>query len=186
MVTENFFCSYVKIPLIERCMLMSEWAAHWQGFGVAIGLILAIGGLWKFLIEFRRYKKQKENEESLRRTEFFLSQHRRLFDDPDLSWVMSNIDGDYPALREEKNWDKNRKFLTFIEEIEFLIRASKIREDSACYMFGYYAICARGGDNFKYGIDMSRTHWRVFYDFCDRYEKFKIDNPDGPEKKINI
>ena len=186
MATETIFCSYIKIPFIERCMLMSEWAAHWQGFGVAIGLILAAGGAWKFMSELRRHKKQKENEESLRRTEFFLSQHRRLFDDPDLSWVMSHIDGDYPALREEENWDKNRKFLTFIEEIEFLIRAGKIKADAACYMFGYYAACALNGDNFKHGIDMSRTHWGVFYDFCDRYEKFKNDNPDGPEKNINL
>ncbi|WP_141217668.1 hypothetical protein [Bordetella genomosp. 4] len=186
MAVETVFCSYVKVPFIEQCMLMSEWAAHWQGFGVAVGLALALGGAWKFLLELRRHKRQKEHEESLKRTEFFLSQHRRLFDDPDLSWVLSNLDGDYPVLKEEKNWDRNRKFLTFIEEIEFLIRAQKIKSDAACYMFGHYADCARRGENFRFGIDMSRSHWGVFYDFCERFDAYKEKWSSGPPTDMNL
>ncbi|WP_157838777.1 hypothetical protein [Achromobacter sp. DH1f] len=167
-------------------MLMSEWAAHWQGFGVAVGLLLAFGGAWKFWLELRRHKKQKEQEEALKRTEFFLSQHRRLFDDSDLSWVLSHIDGDYSAFRDEKNWDKNRKFLTFIEEIEFLVRAEKIKSDAACYMFGHYADCARRGENFKFGIDMSRCHWAVFYEFCDRYDAYRTKYPNGPMGQVSL
>ncbi|MBY8609597.1 hypothetical protein K7N18_32775 [Burkholderia arboris] len=167
-------------------MLMSEWSAHWQGFGVGVALALAIGGFCKFWNEYGRIKRQKIQEESLKRTEFFLSQHRRLFDDVELSWVLSKLDGDYDELKLEENWDKNRKFLTFVEEIEFLVRVNKIKADAACYMFGYYAVCARDGENFKFGIDMTRMHWGVFFDFCDRYEEYKKNNKDGPPKNMEL
>lgn len=186
MAAESIFCSGVKIPLIEQCMLMAEWSAHWQAFGVTVALVLAIAGGGKFLYDLHQIRKRQLNEEALRRTEFFLAQHRRLFDDPDLSLVLSNLDGDYEPLKREPFWDKNRKFLTFIEEIELLIRSGKMEPDAACYMFGHYALCARDGANFNAGIDTSRAHWALFQDFCVRHEGFKARYPDGPGESLKL
>lgn len=186
MTAERLFCSTFKIPFIDHCMLMSEWGVHWQAFGVTVSLFLAIIGGWKFLHDISQIRKHQDDQEALRRTEFFLAQHRRLFDDEDLFSVLKNLDGDYPSLASEEFWDKNRKFLTFIEEIELLIRSGKLQSDTACYMFGYYAHCARDGKNFNAGINTAREHWAIFQDFCERHEKFRLTYPQGPGKTLML
>ncbi len=186
MANESIFCSFVKIPGIEQCMLMSEWAAHWQSFGVVVALSLAVGGGFKVLHEISQIKKRKNSEDELRRIEFFLAQHRRLFDNVELFSVLGHLDGDHVDLSKTDFWDKNRKFLTFIEEIELLVRSGKIGSDVACNMFGYYAICARDGKNFNVGIKASREHWALFNDFCDRHEKFKERNPNGANGDMKL
>ena len=180
MEQERLFCSLFKIPYIERCMQMSEWAVFWQ----AVGVILLLGGAAfggiKFFGELKRLRQQRENEASLKRTEFFLAQHRRLFDDEDLAAVLKHLDGDDAILAENCFWDRKRKFLTFIEEIEFLVVSEKLNSETAYYMFGHYALCAKDGTNFNVGIDLSQIHWKVFYNFCGKSETYQSKNPGGP------
>jgi hypothetical protein len=159
---------------------MSEWLVFWQIFGIICAAAVGIIGAWKVFHELERIREQRRKEQSdtataakLKRTEFFLSQHRRLFDDSKLYSVLCYLDSDDWHLAEKEMWDSNRKFLTFIEEIALLVRAGQIDADVAQYMFGYYACCAREGINFNVGINSREAYWRLFNEFCDQHEKFQ-------------
>lgn len=183
---ERLFCTKIEIPLIEQCMLMSEWAAHWQAVGVVLTVAIGLGGGIKLLFELQRIRKQREHDIALKRTEFFLAQHRRLFDDPDLGEILSYLDGDTEDLKEEETWEKCRKFLIFIEEIELLIRSNMLNPEAAYYMFGYYAKCARDGKNFNTGINASDIHWKLFQDFCKKSDDYFKKNKNGPDQTLHL
>jgi hypothetical protein len=51
-------------------------------------------------------------------------------------------------------------------------------------MFGYYAICAKNGKNFMFGMDIDRVHWSAFYDFCEAAEKSL--NNYSQQKKFDL
>lgn len=167
------------IPFSQVCRTMPEWAVYWQAIGIIATIIFGSVGLYKIYQELQRLKEQRDKDISdkettarLKRTEFFLSQHRRLFDDKDLYEVLCLIDADHPRLAEDNMWDKKRKLLVFFEEIALLVRSSQIDKDVAFYMFGYYSLCARYGDNFGAGINPSREHWSLFYEFSDGAQEF--------------
>ena len=162
------------------CFKLTEWASIWQIFAIILTSIIGIIGVVKIFIELSRIKDQRAKESAaialaakLKRTEFFLSQHRRLFDDPKLFEVLCLLDSDDWKLAEKSMWDSNRKFLTFIEEIQLLVGAEQIDSDVAQYMFGYYAYCARRGPNFNVGINSRESYWRLFNKFCDSYVEFE-------------
>jgi len=186
MEEERLFCSAFKIPFIAECMQMTEWAVIWQALAVILAVLGAGFGGVKFFKELKLLREQREEEASLKRTEFFLAQHRRLFDDQELASVLKHLDGDDDILAEEDFWERKRKFLTFIEEIQFLIASKKLNPDSCYYMFGYYALCAKDGKNFNAGIDGSLTHWRVFHIFCDKSATYRASNPDGPGELLQL
>lgn len=179
----SLFC----IPFTDYCNLMSEWAVYWQAFGALVTAIVGGFGLWKILHELKRMNEQrqkdiadKETAAKLKRTEFFLNQHRRLFDNPELYSVLCLIDEDNELLRPKEMWDKKRKFLTFIEEIALLVDSEQIDKNVACYMFGYYARCAKEGANFAEGIDLSAEYWGLFYKFCAYAQQYADSHTDGP------
>lgn len=166
---------------------MAEWAVYWQAIGIVAAIIFGGFGLWKIFHELRRLNEQRQNEqktaataEKLKRTEFFLTLHRRLFDDDDLYEILCLIDGDTLQLVDKKMWDKKRKFLTFIEEIALLIRAGQIDKNVAYYMFGYYAKCAKEGKHFGVGIIPTRVNWGLFCEFVECSNEFLNNNSDGP------
>lgn len=172
---------------------MQEWAVYWHAIGVISGILFGSFGLYKIFQELRRLNEQrdkdindKETEARLKRTEFFLSQHRRLFDDKDLYEVLCLIDADNPRLAEENMWDKKRKLLVFFEEIALLVRSNQIDQNVAFYMFGYYSLCARHGSNFIHGIDPSREHWFLFYEFSDDAQFFLDENKNYHSQKITL
>lgn len=167
------------ICFLGECLLMSEWMAFWQIAGIAVALVGGAAGVIKIHADLKRLGEQRDKEQldretasKLKRIEFFLSQHRRLFDDKSLYDVLCLLDDDNEKLAEKEMWDKNRKFLTFIEEISFLIGAEQINADVSYYMFGYYACQARDGKNFNVGIRSDEEHWRAFQIFCADSEKF--------------
>lgn len=177
------FCA----PIIKQCNLMSEWAVYWQALGVVVGALVGVVGLYKIYQELKRINEQRAKEladkdisAKLKRTEFFLNQHRRLFDNPELYSVLCLIDSDSEKLRPEEMWDKKRKFLTFIEEIALLVDSDQINENVAYYMFGYYARCAKEGINFGEGIDLAQEYWGLFYKFSAAAEEFANQHPNGP------
>jgi hypothetical protein len=162
------------------CLRLVEWVSVSQIFGVIFTSIIGIIGIVKVFSELSRIKDQRRKEAAalelaakLKRTEFFLSQHRRLFDDSKLFEVLCLLDSDDWKLAEKIMWDSNRKFLTFIEEIQLLIGAGQINSDVAYYMFGYYAQSARTGPNFNVGINSRESYWRLFNEFCDSYVNFQ-------------
>jgi hypothetical protein len=173
---------------------MADWGVYWTAIGTIAATIFGAFGLYKILVELQRANEQRQTEieqrsaqiaemdrnERLKRTEFFLSQHRRLFDDPDLYEVLGLIDGDDEKLANPVMWDKKRKFLTFFEEIALLVRSDQLDKQVAFYMFGYYANCVIEKPNFSEGIETSRANWGLLYEFSEQAEAFRIANEDGP------
>lgn len=175
MSKEVEYCSI----LIESCRPMSDWKALWESFGIFIAAGAAIFGTIKILIELKEIKEQKkkqiESEEKnsqLLRTEFFLQQHRRLFDDPDLSEVLSKIDSDHKDLANPRMHDKKRKFLAYLEEMALLTQSGQIEKKVAMYMFGYYARAAVDGENFSIGIRMDESNWGLLFNFKREADAF--------------
>lgn len=175
------------------CLTMAEWGIWWQAIGVAAALAFGMVGLYKIYHELKRLNEQrskdildKEISAKLNRTEFFLEQHRRLFDNPELYEVTCLLDADDIKLTEKDMWDKKRKFLTFIEEIALLVRSDQINEEVAFYMFGYYSRCAMHGVNFREGINPAAEHWGLFYEFTRKYEEFLIKHPEGPPNNLSL
>ncbi|WP_201747267.1 hypothetical protein [Glaciimonas sp. PCH181] len=153
---------------------MSDWKDFWQCLGIAVTIAIGLIGVKKVFVELKRIKEQREKEISdqksalkLKKTDFFLDQHRRLFDNPELYEILCLIDSDAPQLADESMWDKKRKFLTFFEEIAFLVRSDYIDASLAFYMFGYYTQRAQTGKNFSIGINLSPMYWKLFYDFVN-------------------
>lgn len=175
MSDDSIFCAKIATPFLDDCMTMAEWGVNWQAIGIVLTLVTMLGAGWKIWTELTTLRIQRSSDNLLKRTEFFLKQHRLLFDDPVLYEVLQHIDGDDLELREKPMWDKKRKFLTFIEEISLLSSSDLISPSIAYYMFGYYAISAKNGKNFMVGINMDRVHWLAFYDFCEGAEKFLND-----------
>jgi hypothetical protein len=169
------------------CLSMQEWGVCWQALGVFATVLFGVFGLIKIIQELRRFNEQREKEihdketsARLKRTEFFLSLHRRLFDDKDLYGVLKLIDSDDSSLRNEDIWDSKRKLLVFFEEIALLIRSNQIDKDVALYMFGYYSLCAKHGENFMWGINAQREYWALFFEFTDDAECFSVTHKNGP------
>ena len=189
MQSPSLYC----FPFSNDCRLMAEWGVIWQAIGVFAALLFGVIGLYKIYRELKRFNEQREkeiidwkNSAELKRIEFFLSQHRRLFDNPELFSVLCLIDSDDEKLKHEDMWDKKRKFITFFEEIALLIRSNQLDREVAFYMFGYYAKCVRYGKNFAEGIDTSEEHWALFFNFAKDAEKFLDDHQDGPPARMSL
>ena len=189
MANPSMYC----LAWTNNCALMSEWAVFWQAFGVIVTLIIGVVGLKKIFVELQRIEDQKNKENlsistaaQLKRTEFFLSQHRRLFDDKDLYEILCLIDSDDANLSTIGMSDKKRKFLTFFEEIALLVKCNQINEQVAYYMFGYYSICCTRGKNFSAGINQSPEHWGLLYWFADNADKYLKENTDGPPASLSL
>lgn len=119
-------------PVLQVCRTMQEWAVYWQAAGVIAAIVFGAFGLYKIYQELRCLNEQrqkdasdKETAERLKRTEFFLSQHRRLFDDKELYEVLCLIDDDKDRLADEDMWDKKRKLLVFLRKSLFSLGVTK-------------------------------------------------------------
>ncbi|MRT31995.1 hypothetical protein [Herbaspirillum sp. CAH-3] len=172
---------------------MTEWSTFWTAAGVLMAVAVALGGGWKLWWELSQLRNQREKqieqqeeEASLRRTEFFLAQHRRLFDDPNLYAVLCHLDGDDEKLAASTMWDPKRKFLAFVEEIALLVNSQKLNRETAFYMFGYYARCARYGSNFNVGIETAEAHWWVFQKFVLDYEEYTKTEPEKKKAPLTM
>ena len=162
-----------------------------------VGTVIAVPGLlfaavktWRELKRLReqreaeveerkRSNEQRQTELERRRIEFTLAQHRRLFDDKVLCSVLERLDGDPPELGEESMAESKRKFLTFFEEMIPLRNSGYIANDVAMYMFGYYATCARNGENFMAGMSQAPADWGIFFQFAEAYEQKRGETDPG-------
>ena len=179
----SIFCS----SLIGQCNLMSEWGVMWQAASVVITAVVGAFGIYKIWKELKRLNEQREKEAAdkataalLKRVEFFLAQHRRLFDNAELYEVLCLVDADHEKLADPKMADKKRKFATFIEEIALLVNTHQINKEVAYYMFGYYAGAARFGTNFAADFDFTAEHWGLLFKFADEAGEYSVNHPDGP------
>lgn len=176
------------------CRAMSEWAVYWQALTAIFTIVAGAVGLYKIYCELKRLNEQrekdnydKENSSRLKRVDFFINQHRRLFDNEDLYSVLCLIDDDNILLAAGNGMaDKKRKFLTYLEEISLLVESRQIEKDVAHYMFGYYALCALKGKNFASGIDTSKKYWGLLYKFAAESRDFFEANPNGPPEGMAL
>lgn len=167
-MTAPLYCAFFSSPCFS--------VADWKDIALTIATYVAIPGAifaaWKTFQEINKSLEQRATELQLKRVDFTLTQHRRLFDDPVLYSVLCLIDSDHPQLRDESMWDAKRKFLTFFEEIALLVNSKYIDSDVAFYMFGYYAKCAYEGINFKEGICLKPEYWGLFFDFVKKADNY--------------
>lgn len=160
------------------CAPLADWKDWTSIAGTIATIIIGMIGLRKVFLEMSRLhdQKQKEIEDRdraalLKRTEFFLGQHRRLFDTPDIYEILCLIDGvEAHKLANNDMWDKKRKFLTFFEEMALLANNNMIDTHVADYMFGYYAKTAWENEFFREGIDPGPEHWGLLFDFLKQSE----------------
>lgn len=161
--------------LFNYCATLSEWKDWFGIIGTIAATLIGAIGLVKLFYEISRMHSQKEREakeieraERLKRTEFFLGQHRRLFDTPDLFEILCLIDSPHAEkLREQEMWDKKRKFLTFFEEMALLVNNDLLDPHVADYMFAYYAKTAWSNEHFREGIDPSPEHWGLLFAYIE-------------------
>ena len=160
------------------CAPLADWKDWTSIAGTIATILIGAIGLGKVFLEISRLRAQKQKEIDerdraalLKRTEFFLGQHRRLFDTPDLFEILCLIDGvDAHKLANNNMWDKKRKFLTFFEEMALLVNNKMLDEHVADYMFSYYAKTAWENEFFREGIDPSAEHWGLLFDYITRSE----------------
>ena len=58
-----------------------------------------------------------------------------------------------------------------------------ISNDIALYMFGYYAVCAHRGENFRYGIAYKLEYWNLFMSFAEEAEHY-LASPTAKDSKL--
>lgn len=169
--------------IFSLCMNTSEWKDVLSIVGVVLGVPGLIFAAVKTLREVRRLTEQRaaeteqrSREHQLKRAEFTLAKHRRLFDDPVLYSVLQVLDGDQDGLRPIEMSNPKRKFLTFFEELVLLIDSGFISKDVALYMFGYYAVWAHRGKYFQHGIAYAVENWGLFMRFAEEAEAY-LDSP---------
>lgn len=196
MDTLRLFC----FPLTDNCKLMTEWAVYWQSISTVATVVFGLFATYKIFNELKRLNEQRENEftqrekeiedrensERLKRTEFFLNQHRRLFDNPELYEILCLIDDDNTALVKPEMADKKRKFMTFFEEIALLVRSNQLNKTVAFYMFGYYSSCFIDKPNFSEGIDTSAAHWGLLYEFAKEAKEYLDLHRNGPPSEMTL
>ena len=137
------------------------------GVGVAVATLLK--GLWDY-----------HNSAVLRRIEYFARLKEQFLKDAAFAKLTELLETDDPGLGEISARDKWR-YLAFFEEVALLLRARLIRDELACYMFGYYALlCDRSQWFWSPALPKDEAYWLLFFNFVERMrpiERSKHVNP---------
>jgi len=129
-----------------------------KDFGVLIGVLAGLWGLYKGVIEFNLQGKQK-------RAEIFLKKQAEYFGNRTFNEVRNLVERDDPSLASHSFEDK-RAYLTFFEEVAVLKNSGLINPLLAYYMFGYYATKCLESENFWKDINRNDVFWNVFNQFA--------------------
>ena len=172
---------------------MSDWkelvAIAATAFGVP-GLLLAAYKGWR---ELQRSNEQRGEElqrqkkaDQLQRAEFTLTQLRRLFEDQDLLEMLPLLDIDDSKLADFAMLNVKRKFMTFCEEVALLINSDLLAAETAYYMFGYYAVRAHKGSNFRSNLAYTTEHWALFMKFAADAERYLSSAKGGAVEALHL
>ena len=130
-----------------------------KDLAILVGLVAALWGLYKGVVEFRLQGTQK-------RAEIFLKKQGEYFGNKAFNEIRTLLETDSEALRSISVEDK-RAYLTFFEEVAIL-RNSKLLNDSlAFYMYGYYAAMCVQSEHFWSNISKDEAYWVVFLSFAE-------------------
>lgn len=172
-------------------------SSDWKDFAAVVGTAVGVPGLlaaaFKGWREWRRSNEQREEElkresriEQLRRAEFTLAQLRRLFEDQDLLDMLPLLDTDDVSLAGFDKLNSKRKFMSFCEEIALLVNSGLLAAETAYYMFGYYAVRAHAGNNFRAGHAYTPEHWALFMKFAADSEAYIRSNGGAPATQLRL
>ncbi len=129
-----------------------------KDFGVLIGVLAGLFGLYKGVIEFHLQGKQK-------RAEIFLKKQAEYFGNKSFNELRSMIETNEPALATH-SFEEKRAYLTFFEEIAVLKNSGLLNATLTYYMFGYYATKCLESDNFWSNVNRNDVFWNVFSQFA--------------------
>jgi hypothetical protein len=169
----------------------------WKEFVTTVATFVGVPGLllaaYKGWRELQRLNEQsgeelrrRERADQLQRAEFTLTQLRRLFEDQDLLDMLPLLDVDDPKLADFAMLNAKRKFMTFCEEVALLINSGLLSAETAHYMFGYYAVSAHKGSNFRSGLAYTPEHWALFMKFAADAERFAASAKGGTAEKLHL
>lgn len=137
---------------------------EWKDLATVVGVIVAIMTLIKGLVEYMQGTR-------LRRIDYFAKMKDRFLADEEFATITELLERHDPRVRELPPRAKWR-YLAFFEEVALLLRAGLIRDELACYMFGYYALLCDRSDSFWSGsFEKDRAYWPLFFAFV---EKMKV------------
>jgi len=132
--------------------------ANAKDIATIIGVAAAIATLFKGLWEYSR-------SIVLRRIEYYAKMKDQFLKDVAFARLTELLETDDSGLGEICARDKWR-YLCFFEEVALLLRAGLIRDELACYMFGYYALlCDRSHSFWSESFPKDETYWPLFFDF---------------------
>ena len=125
---------------------------------------IALATLIKAVLEYRRGAV-------FRRVEYFAKMRDEFLKDKAFAALTELLERKDPCLGEFRASDKWR-YLFFFEYVALLVRARVIREELACYMFGYYALlCDRSEFFWSESFPKDRLFWPLFFDFVERMKE---------------
>lgn len=130
-----------------------------KNFPAILGVIVAIWGLWKGVIEFALQGSQK-------RAEIFLKKQNEYFSNKSFNEIRTLLEDDMDKLKEIP-FEEKRSYLTFFEEVAVLRNTGLIKNDLAYYMYGYYATKCLESSNFWININKEKIFWNVFIRFAE-------------------
>lgn len=126
---------------------------------ILVGLVAALWGLYKGVIEFRLQGAQK-------RAEIFLKKQAEYFGNKAFNEIRTLLESNSEALRTVSVEDK-RAYLTFFEEVAILRNSKLLNDNLAFYMYGYYAAVCLQSENFWSNIRKDKAYWTVFLSFAE-------------------
>ncbi|AXF86261.1 hypothetical protein DTO96_102007 [Ephemeroptericola cinctiostellae] len=133
-----------------------------KNIAAILGVIAAIWGLYKGVIEFALQGAQK-------RAEVFLKKQNEYFSNKSFNEIRTLLEKDEEKLKEIPIEEK-RAYLTFFEEVAVLRNTGLIKPDLAYYMYGYYATKCLESSNFWTNINKNKLFWNVFIRFAEEMQ----------------
>lgn len=130
-----------------------------KDLAILVGLVAALWGLYKGVIEFRLQGTQK-------RAEVFLKKQAEYFGNKAFNEIRTLLETDSAALSTIPVEDK-RAYLTFFEEVAILRNSKLLNDNLAFYMYGYYAAMCLQSEHFWSNINKDKTYWIVFLSFAE-------------------
>ena len=145
-----------------------------KDFATIVGVAVALATLIKALVEYNRSMV-------LRRVEHFAKLRDEFLKDDGLARLTELLEND--ASLSEVNPREKWRYLSFFEQVALMVRARLIRDELACYMFGYYALlCDRSESFWSKSLPKDRSYWPLFFDFVERMKTVeKLKRTDRTE-----
>jgi hypothetical protein len=150
---------------------MSGWLSIAAEMGGASAPVVGALAAWYGIRQYRIQNTQKRAEKFFEWNKWFDSKEG-FGVDPDSSHpsVLQLLEDDDERLKMVP-WEKREALLAFFEEIALAVNSKLLDEDTANYMFGYYALKIRKSSHFWENLDAPDSgYWKLFRSCTERWE----------------